>query len=97
LDDVIIPQVFTPNGDGVNDVFEIFGIYKYPENKLEVYNRWGHKVYEMKGYNNTWAGKSEAELTIGDLNLPAGTYYYVLSLDDELPLYKGFVYIKNTN
>jgi len=95
LDDLIIPQVFTPNGDGINDAFEIFGIYKYPNNELQVYNRWGHKVYTKKGYNNTWKGTSEAELTIGNLNLPVGTYFYVLKLSDDIPLYKGYVYIKN--
>ncbi|MFT5148266.1 MAG: gliding motility-associated-like protein [Flavobacteriales bacterium] len=93
LADIVIPQVFTPNGDGVNDLFKIFGIYKYPNNKLEVYNRWGHRVFVKEGYNNTWTGKSEAELTIGNLDLPRGTYYYVLSLNDDLPIYKGFVFL----
>ncbi len=63
-----VPNVFTPNGDGRNDRFVIPHIELSPW-RLEVYNRWGGRVYETPTYRNDWDG--------GDL--PAGVYYYSLS------------------
>ena len=45
-----IPEAFTPNGDNINDYFEILGIELYEGNKLTVMNRWGKKVYEAVNY-----------------------------------------------
>jgi gliding motility-associated-like protein len=66
----IIPNVFTPNGDGKNDYFAVDGVDNYPGSKLVVYNRWGMKVFEHDSYNSGdyWDGK----------NQPDGVYYYVL-------------------
>ena len=90
---VIIPQGFSPNGDGVNDTFEIIGIEDYPNNHLSVFNRWGHKVYERQAYDNSWNGTSESPLTIGNGMLPKGTYYYALDLGDGTKLMKGYVFL----
>jgi len=69
LDDILkIPNVITPNGDGINDVFYIENISKYPYSVLTILNRWGNTVYEANGYDNTWDAKDH----------PGGTYYYVL-------------------
>jgi gliding motility-associated-like protein len=81
-----IPTGFSPNGDGLNDVFEIVGLYKFPDNELFIYNRWGELVYHAKPYENDWAGESnndKLKLT-GDFVVD-GTYFYVLKLtaDDE--------------
>ena len=74
---------FSPNGDGVNDFFKIDCIASFPNNKLEVYNRWGNIVYEKRGYNNDWDGITNGRVAVqkGDL-LPVGTYYYILDLGD---------------
>ena len=74
---------FSPNGDGVNDFFKIDCIANYPNNRLQVYNRWGNIVFEQRGYNNDWDGITNGRAAIqkGDL-LPVGTYYYILDLGD---------------
>ncbi len=66
-----IPNVFTPNGDGVNDYFVIDEAIIYPNNYLVITNRWGTIVFEEKGYRNTFDG----------LELTEGVYYYVFHLD----------------
>jgi len=64
----------------MNDTWFIRGIEKYPDNSVMIFNRWGDKLRDFKGYNNSdvvWDGTNhEGE------KLPAGTYYYVLTLDD---------------
>jgi gliding motility-associated-like protein len=64
-------------------VFTIDGIEKYPDNVVEIYNRWGVLVYEQKGYNNTdktFNGFSQGRSTINtSMLLPEGTYYYFVS------------------
>ena len=86
-----IPEVFTPNADGLQDRFVIKKIEEFPNNHLIVYNRWGFKVYEARGYANEWDGTSQADSFIGSKVLPADTYYYVLDIGTAV--YKGFVYI----
>ncbi|WP_369769702.1 gliding motility-associated C-terminal domain-containing protein [Flavobacterium sp. WC2416] len=76
----------SPNGDGNNDFFRIDGLECYPENKVEIYNRWGVLVFERVGYNNTdksFKGFSEGRVTISQSEgLPTGTYYYILKYKD---------------
>jgi gliding motility-associated-like protein len=69
--EIDIPNVFSPNGDGENETFDITNIGYY-ENELTIYNRWGTVVYNTRNYRNQWNG--------GDV--PDGTYYYVLVLKD---------------
>ena len=81
---LIIPNVFTPNGDGVNDYFFIPGLDTYSENEITIINRWGNVVYEKKNYQGDWTGNG----------LPEGTYYYVLrafTLAGVWDVYKGYV------
>ncbi len=68
VDEIIIPNVFTPNGDPVNEFFFIKNIDRIESSNLAVYNRWGKKVYEAENYKNNWNGD----------DLPDGTYFYVL-------------------
>jgi gliding motility-associated-like protein len=89
IDKFLIPEVFTPNGDGVNDFFVIKGIQK-TENTLTIYNRWGNKVYKMDNYDNTWNGMPNVTGTLGNQKLPQGTYYYILE-------FKGETNLKTTN
>jgi gliding motility-associated-like protein len=84
---VIISNVITLNGDGYNDVWNIQNIEYYPENKVSVYNRNGMLVFEQEGYNNSWNG------TFNNLQLPDGTYYYVLQFTDGGENVKGAVTI----
>ncbi len=83
-----VPQVFTPNTDGTNDVFTIVDVDYFPKNSLIIFNRWGNIVYQASPYNNTWDGKNEN----GD-DLPDGTYYYSLDIGNGHEPYKGFVVI----
>lgn len=91
--DFFIPQGFSPNDDGVNDLFEIRGIRFFPENELQIINRWGNVVYKKKGYANTWDGTTEIGIEIGGNKLPEGTYYYILNLNNNTKPYTGFLYL----
>ena len=67
---------FSPNNDGANDTFFIECIEEYPNNNLQVFNRWGTKVFEMQGYDNSWDGTSQGRATINTADrLPVGTYF----------------------
>ena len=90
----LIPEVFTPNDDGKNDLFVIKGI-KGTENTLTVYNRWGNKVYKMENYDNTWNGMPNVGGTLGNQKLPQGTYYYILEFKGDQK--KGKNEYKTTN
>lgn len=73
-DEVVIYNTFTPNGDEQNDYWYIGNILKYPNCRLEVFNRYGQQVYVKAPYRNDWDGSS-----FGD-KLPEATYYYILDL-----------------
>ncbi len=73
LQDLIVPNSFTPNGDNVNDTWEIKGLSNYPDAFLQVFNRWGTRVFSSKGYTEPWNGQHKGT------TLPTGTYYYTLS------------------
>ena len=88
-----IPQGFSPNGDGVNDGYVIVGIEDYPNNKLEIFNRWGNLVYRKEHYANDWDGKSTGNMTVGNEILPAGTYFYLLDLGDGSEPKTGYIYL----
>jgi len=81
--DLVAYNNLTPNGDGINDEFIIAGLEDYPDNVVEIFNRWGTKVSEIKGYNNkekVFRGYSNAGLTLNNSEvLPSGTYFYVVS------------------
>lgn len=81
---------FSPNDDGQNDFFYIDCIERYPNNQLEIFNRWGNLVYYQKGYKNTWDGKEEGSAK----TLPEGTYFYILDLGDGSKKTSGWVYLK---
>ncbi len=73
-------NIFTPNGDGVNDVFFIQAIDKFKDPMVYVYNRWGNVVYEKANYRNNW-----------DMDgLPDGTYYYIIHNPANNESFKGY-------
>ncbi len=83
-----ISNAMTPNGDGSNDHFMIANIETFPQNTVVVYNRWGNRVFEDSGYENTWLGTYQGK------PLPVGTYYYVVALNDaKNRKYSGYVSI----
>ena len=86
---------FSPNGDGRDDIFFITCIEEYPNNYLQVFNRFGTKVFDMKGYNNTWDGGSTGITTRGaKRKLPVGTYYFLLDPGDGATKQKkGWIYL----
>jgi gliding motility-associated-like protein/uncharacterized repeat protein (TIGR01451 family) len=89
-----IPTGFSPDNDGINDKFIIKGIEAYPNASMTIFNRWGNKVYESTGgYPNDWDGTNQFGMTVGERNLPVGTYFYVLDLGDGSEVVKGFVFI----
>ena len=83
IDDVIVPNVFSPNGDGKNDAFSIGNIEAFTDANLVIYNRWGKLIYENTAYQNNWTGDE----------YPDGTYFYVLDIPKLNKIYKGSVTI----
>uniref|UniRef100_UPI0013D34FE5 gliding motility-associated C-terminal domain-containing protein n=1 Tax=Flavobacterium ajazii TaxID=2692318 RepID=UPI0013D34FE5 len=83
---VLVHNAFSPNGDGINDLFKIDNIDQttcYPENTVEIYNRWGILVFETTNYNNltnAFDGTSRGRTTIKQSEgLPTGTYFYIIT------------------
>lgn len=94
----LIPNAFSPNGDNINDYFEILGIEYFEGNSLTIINRWGNKVYEAKNYgiNTTpkfWDGKANTGLKFGNEELTTGTYFYVLDLGNGEKPIAGSIYL----
>ncbi|RED23350.1 gliding motility-associated-like protein [Flavobacterium cutihirudinis] len=85
-ENILVHNAFSPNGDQFNDVFVIDGIDDvtcYPENTVEIYNRWGILVFETTNYNNVtnnFDGTSRGRTTVKQSDgLPTGTYYYIVT------------------
>ena len=79
LPQIIFPNGISPNGDGANDTWIIDNIGLFPNNWVEVYNRWGQLLFRGDGYDNTsvyWDG------TYKKSAVPDGTYYYIINLND---------------
>tara|TARA_B100001939_G_scaffold258574_1_gene225476 strand:- start:274 stop:2601 length:2328 start_codon:yes stop_codon:yes gene_type:complete len=72
---IFAPGGITPNGDGINDDWEIDFIGEYPDCQVEVYNRWGQQLFYNQGYTQRWDGRYNGK------DLPEGTYYYVIRLN----------------
>ncbi|MEZ0129564.1 gliding motility-associated C-terminal domain-containing protein [Flavobacterium sp. LBUM151] len=79
-------NAFSPNGDGKNERFYIRGLECYPDNTVEIYNRWGVLVFDIDHYNNeerAFVGFSAGRTTIKQSEgLPVGTYFYILKYRD---------------
>lgn len=78
-EDLEIPNTFSPNGDGVNDIWEIKGISNFPDCGVKVFTRWGQLVFQTTGYSldDRWDGTSKS-----GKDLAPGAYYYVIQLRD---------------
>ena len=84
---ITIPNVFTPNGDGLNDFFVIDGIDQMTGTNLVVFNRWGNKVFESNDYKNDWNGNDASD----------GVYYFILTFKDNLLKTKDEKFTNTTN
>ena len=84
---LVIPTGFTPDNDMVNDTWEIIGIDQYPDCQVDIFNKWGNKIFSSKGYNEFWDG------TYNGKPLPISTYYYVIVLNDGSTPLKGTITI----
>ncbi len=81
---LIIPNVITPNGDGVNDFLKFKNLEVFNTNTLSIFNRWGKKVFEQDMYKNDWNGGGHTD----------GTYFFILNVPDATPkVYQGFLQI----
>ena len=69
--------ILTPDNDGANEEFIILCVNEFPDNRLQIFNRWGQLVFEADNYDNTWNG-----ITQDGAPLPQGPYYYVLDYTD---------------
>ena len=93
----------SPNGDGLNEYFQIVGIENWPNNNVKIFNRWGVLVFETDGYGgsdgkqNVFRGISEGRVTVQqNKELPTGTYFYILTFPADNPgksSYNGYLYI----
>jgi gliding motility-associated-like protein len=72
---IIIHNAISPNGDGINETWEIEGLQYYPKNTVKVFDKWGDQVFEKENYKNDWGGAWKNGL------VPDGTYYYLLKLN----------------
>ncbi|NJO92735.1 MAG: DUF11 domain-containing protein, partial [Chloroflexia bacterium] len=94
---ITVPNTFTPNGDGINDVLIIPGIEDY-DNEIFIYNRWGNEVYHIVNYNNdinAWDGRAQNRVKFGGNQvLPVGTYFYILKFKGSDKPIKGYVYLQ---
>lgn len=83
---VTVTNTFTPNGDGINDLWVVKNVQTYPVNMINIFNRNGTLLRTFRQYGNNWDG------TINGRPLPAGVYYYTISLND-LPPLSGYITI----
>lgn len=100
-DEIVVYTGISPNGDGINDQFRIVGLDNFPNNTLQIFNRWGVKIFEENGYEQSGArffeGISEGRATIGtNKELPVGTYFYILEYENASGINmskSGYLYI----
>jgi gliding motility-associated-like protein len=84
---ITIPNTFSPNNDGVNDLWNINQLITYPECVLTIFTRDGRQVYRSIGYAKAWSGNYQGQ------TLPAGVYYYTIDLKNNTTIRSGWVMI----
>ena len=80
-----IPNIFSPNGDGVHDKWVIKYLDTYPECTVDIFNRYGQSIYHSVGYGIPWDG------TINGKPVPIGTYYYIVNPKNGRVIITGYV------
>jgi gliding motility-associated-like protein len=74
---IVVPNTFTPNGDGINDLWSIKYIDRLPNNRVSIYNRYGTLIKNIRNYDGSWNGTNNSGQSV-----PSGVYYYVIQLDE---------------
>ncbi len=93
-DSIDVSNGFSPNNDGINDYFNIKGIEDFDGNVVFIYNRWGSLVFKQKNYDNKWDGKCNVSGALMGQDLPEGTYYFLIDLNNEGKPLSGYVVLK---
>ena len=88
----VLPQLISPNGDGINDQFVITGLSAYPQSSLTIYSRSGEIVFQSEDYQNEWDGIQNTGANAHCL-VSAGIYYYLFHPGGTARIIKGFIYI----
>lgn len=83
--EVKVPNAFSPNGDGINDTWVLTNLSDYPECSVEIFNRYGQKIFQSTGYKTAWDG------TMNGHPLPLATYYYVIKIKNGSAPLTGYV------
>jgi gliding motility-associated-like protein len=83
----LVPNAFSPNGDGINDTWVIEYLETYPGAVIEVFNRYGQVVFRSVGYDKPWDGTYKGQ------QLPTGTYYYIINPKNGREQMNGWVVI----
>ncbi|MFB6319227.1 Ig-like domain-containing protein [Saccharicrinis sp. FJH54] len=95
-----IPNGFSPNGDGINDLFCIEGLWNFPDAEIYIFNQWGNRVFDMKYYGDEdrygpyeawWNGQSNR---IGKADVPEGVYFYRLTLGRGRKVKEGYIHLR---
>jgi len=81
------PNSFSPNGDGIHDIWLVGGLETYPNSELTIFNRAGQIMYQSKPYFEGWDGKFQGK------DLPIGVYYYIINRGNGEPLLSGSIYL----
>jgi gliding motility-associated-like protein len=88
IKELVIPNIFSPNGDGTNDKWILKNLEQYPNCGVEIFNRYGQQIFKSTGYTKPWDG------TYNGKPLPVGTYYYIINLGiTNLDVLKGSITI----
>jgi len=88
VDECFIPNFITPNNDGANDNFTITCLDNpdaFPDNEIQIFNRWGDVVFDAAPYQNNWDG------TWRNSALPPGTYFYCMKLSPDSEAETGYI------
>ena len=85
LKDLKIPNVFSPNGDGLHDNWDITNLNLFPNATVQIFNRNGQIIFQSKGYATPWDGKKNGS------PVPIGVYYYIINTGDNKPIRSGWL------
>ena len=85
LKPVAIPNIFSPNGDGIHDTWVVQYLNDYPGCTVDIFNRYGQKIFHSEGYGKPWDG------TINGNPVPIGTYYYIVDPKNGRKIMSGYV------
>jgi gliding motility-associated-like protein len=85
LKQILIPNAFSPNGDGIHDLWEIKNLATYPGSVITIFNRYGQPIHNIVNYSAAWDGK------VNRKEAPAGTYYYIIDPKNGKNRLSGYV------